>query len=316
MLEVLEQLVPNPLRTVNISAAALFRKVADGACTLLLDEVDTFLSPRSGQQHEELRGLVNAGHRRGAVAYRCVVEKGVKVEEFPAFAPAALAGIGDLPDTILDRSVVVAMKRRAPNEHVEPFRERSARELLNPIRDALEQWATRGVDDLDHYVPDMPDGLTDRPADVWEPLVAIGDVAGAPWCERVRSSATQINRLRQERDPSLGVRLLADCRAVFANGETTRLGSGDLLTALPAIDDGPWADLRGEPLSARGLARRLKPYGITLGKYRIGDRANVKGYDALTSTTRGRGISPARLPWRTSTRSTKSTGCGAVRRRR
>ena len=72
------------------------------------DEVDTFPSPRSGQQHEELRGLVNAGHRRGAVAHRCVVEKGVKVEEFPAFAPAALAGIGDLPDTILDRSVVVA----------------------------------------------------------------------------------------------------------------------------------------------------------------------------------------------------------------
>src|SRR5262245_39868308 len=70
-LEVIELVVPNALFTVNLSAAALFRKVAEGRCTLLLDECDTYLAPHVAQQHEELRGLVNAGHRRGAVAYRC-----------------------------------------------------------------------------------------------------------------------------------------------------------------------------------------------------------------------------------------------------
>src|SRR4029077_5677244 len=126
-LEVLELLVPGPLHTVNVSAAALFRKVAEGDATLLLDGADTYLGHKTPQQHEELRGLVNAGHRRGAVAYRCDISgRGVKVEEFPASAPVALAGIGDLPDTILDRAIVIAMKRRAPQETVEPFRRRIA----------------------------------------------------------------------------------------------------------------------------------------------------------------------------------------------
>jgi hypothetical protein len=69
-LEVLEMLCPGALHTVNLSAAALFRKVSQGRCTLLLDEADTYLGLGTAQQHEDLRGLVNAGHRRGAVAYR------------------------------------------------------------------------------------------------------------------------------------------------------------------------------------------------------------------------------------------------------
>ena len=64
--------------------------------------------------YKELRGLLNAGHRRSGVAYRCVGE-GTRqvVVEFPAFAAVALAGLGNLPDTILTRSVVIRMRRRA-----------------------------------------------------------------------------------------------------------------------------------------------------------------------------------------------------------
>lgn len=120
-LEVLDLLVPTPMHTVNMSAAALFRQVADKQPTLLMDECDTYLGWRVAQKHEELRGLVNAGHRRGAVAYR-VRKESLKVDEFPAFAAAALAGIGDLPDTIIDRSIVVRMKRRALSEKIAPFR--------------------------------------------------------------------------------------------------------------------------------------------------------------------------------------------------
>jgi hypothetical protein len=71
--------------------------------TLLLDEVDAYL-----HQSEELRGLLNAGHKRGACAYRCEGE-GKAVRAFHAFAPAALAGIGSLPATLRDRSVLVPL---------------------------------------------------------------------------------------------------------------------------------------------------------------------------------------------------------------
>lgn len=145
-LEVMDLIVPDPLHTVNLSAAALFRKVGGGRCTLLLDECDTYLGPKVAQQHEDVRALVNAGHRGGAVAYRCVVENGVRVEEFPAFAPCALAGIGDLPDTILDRSIVISMKRRAPDEILAPFRRRKATAEVGNLRERLEVWAVSAVD--------------------------------------------------------------------------------------------------------------------------------------------------------------------------
>src|SRR4026207_1852902 len=79
-LEVTELLVPNAVEAVNVSPAYLFRKVADenGAPTLLFDEIDTVFGPRA-KDNEEIRGLLNAGHRKGAVAGRCVV-KGTRVE--------------------------------------------------------------------------------------------------------------------------------------------------------------------------------------------------------------------------------------------
>ena len=70
----------------------------------------------------EIRALLNAGHRRGAVTGRCVIiGKRVETEEIAAYSAVALAGIGDLPDTIGSRSVIIDMRRRAPSERVEPF---------------------------------------------------------------------------------------------------------------------------------------------------------------------------------------------------
>ena len=169
------------MHTVNLSAAALFRKVSEGRCTLLLDEADTYLGTRVAKDHEDLRGLVNAGHRRGAVAYRCVIDKGVRVEEFPAFCPVALAGIGDLPDTILDRSVVVAMKRRAPGEHVEPFRHSpgipwSADALRRGARPMGGTQRRRTWRTSSRKCPTA--SSTDRPT-CGSRLIVIGDYAGA-----------------------------------------------------------------------------------------------------------------------------------------
>ena len=119
-LELTERLVPNPVPTVNVSPAYLFRKVGAGDGTVLLDEIDTVFGPKA-KDNEDIRGLLNAGHRRGAVVGRCVVKgKTIETEEVPAFAPVALAGLGWLPDTIMSRAIVIRMQRRAANETVEP----------------------------------------------------------------------------------------------------------------------------------------------------------------------------------------------------
>src|SRR6476620_10660213 len=124
-LEVSELLVPNPVEAVNVTPAYLFRKVGSdqGRPTVLYDEIDTVFGPKA-KDNEEIRGLLNAGHRRGAVAGRCVVKGNtVETEESSAYCAVALAGLGGLPDTILSRAIVVRMRRRAPDEH-EAYRRR------------------------------------------------------------------------------------------------------------------------------------------------------------------------------------------------
>ncbi|MCZ7526147.1 MAG: hypothetical protein M5U14_07065 [Acidimicrobiia bacterium] len=74
LLEVLELVVPAALPVANISPAAMFRVVADGPVTLLVDEVDAIFGVKANGNHEDLRALLNAGYRRGATVARVVGE--------------------------------------------------------------------------------------------------------------------------------------------------------------------------------------------------------------------------------------------------
>jgi hypothetical protein len=278
-LEALELLVPRPLHAVNATPAALFRKVSDeaGPPTILFDEIDTLFGPKA-KDNEDVRGMLNAGHRRGATALRCVVRgKEVSVEEFPAYCAVALAGLGDLPDTVMTRSVVIRMRRRAPGERVEPFRHRQHSTAGHALRDRLAEWCESVRYDMEDAWPDMPEGIEDRNADVWEPLLAVADAAGPDWPERARVAAVALVAQSQEKAPTLGIQLLADLRQVFTTDGGEHIGSDDLLSALHQLDESPWADLRGKPLDFRGLSRRLTQYGVKSRNVRVGEKV-VKGY--------------------------------------
>ena len=275
-LEVLELLVPRPMHAVSATAAALFRAVEATQPTLLFDEADTYFGPMAKGDQEELRALVNAGHRKGAVAYRCYGDPTkMEVRAYPAYCAVALAGIGDLPPTILDRAVLVRMRRRAPDEQVEPFRRRKAAKVAGDLRDGLAEWMEAHHDQLADAEPEMPSGLVDRPADVWEALLAVADLAGGAWPTRARKAALELNAARVEADPSLGIALLRDLRAVWDGKES--MPTERLLELLHALEESPWGDLRGKPLDARGLARRLRPYEVRPTTIRVGD-ATPKGY--------------------------------------
>lgn len=278
-LEVSEPLVPRPVQAVNVTAAYLFRRVGadEGSPTVLFDEIDTVFGPKAKGDNEDIRGLINAGHRRGAVAGRCVVRgKQVFTEELPAYCAVALAGLGDLPDTILTRSVIVKMRRRAPTEIVEPFRRRVHEAEGHAIRDRLADWALCVLPRVADAWPDMPDGIVDRAADVWEALLAVADAAGGDWPKRARAAAVSLVSDARQGTPSLGVRLLGDLRHVF--GRRDAMATDEIIKALCALDEAPWGDLRGKAIDARGLAHRLKPYGISSKQVRVGPTLTLKGY--------------------------------------
>ncbi|MFE4420869.1 DUF3631 domain-containing protein [Streptomyces sp. NPDC056817] len=261
-LEVVETLVPQPMTAVNASAAALFRSVSNpnGRPTILFDEIDTIFGPKAGD-NEELRGFLNAGHRRTGVTYRCIGDGGNQtVQAFPSYCAVAVAGLGALPDTIMTRSVVIRMRRRARNERVEAFRARLHEAEGHKLRDRLAQWTEQARTSVMGAWPEMPDGVTDRPADVWEPLLAIADAAGGAWPTRAREACvTLVTESKANDKGSLGVRLLTDLRDHVMAG-IDRLPTVAILDRLNALDDAPWADLHGKPLDNRRLSKMLAEY--------------------------------------------------------
>jgi hypothetical protein len=261
-LEATELLVPRPVEAVNVTPSYLFRKVAaeEGRLTILFDEIDTVFGPKA-KDNEEIRGLLNAGHRQGAVAGRCVVRgKIVETEEIPAYCAVALAGLGALPDTILTRSIVVRMRRRAPGEMVEPFRRRVHAPEGELLKERLAHWAASVTSQLTGCWPEIPSGITDRDADVWEALLTVADAAGGDWPERARVAAVALVAASKEGTPSLGVKLLQDIRTVLEEAE--QLPTEKILEKLHALEESPWGDLKGKPLDSRGLARRLREHDI------------------------------------------------------
>jgi hypothetical protein len=279
-LEVTELLVPNPVEAINVTPAYLFRKVGDeaGPPTILYDEIDTVFGPKA-KENEEIRGLLNAGHRRGAVAGRCVVRgKTVGTEEISAYSAVALAGLGWLPDTLLSRSVIIRMRRRLPHEKVTPFRRRIHVKEGNELRNQLAAWAAASIKDLTEARPVMPDGVEDRNADVWEALLAIADAVGGNWPKRAHGAAVALVAAAADREPSLGIRLLSDLRDIF--GQRDQMTTAEILNRLHALPEAPWNELKGKPLNDRGLAIRLRQYGVASKSLSMGgeDGPRPKGY--------------------------------------
>jgi Protein of unknown function (DUF3631) len=259
LLEVLDLLVRSPLQTANISDAALFRAIEQRKPTLLFDEVDAIFKAR---EREDLRGMLNAGYRRGAVALRMGGQNMRELETFKVFCPKVFAGIGELPDTIRDRAIRIRLERRTRDEPIERFRRRDAGEQAEPIRQSIGSLAGHHSDTLSFARPHLPEELDDRAQDVWEPLFAIADLAGADWPERARTAAISLSTGDGREDESLGAKLLSDIYDVFDANGTTRYPTVALIAELAKVEESPWGDWYGKTISPQGLGRLLKPYRI------------------------------------------------------
>jgi hypothetical protein len=287
VLEVIDLMVPQNMLMLSPTPSTIFRKLAKEQITLLIDECDTIFRPRGkDDSNEDLRALLNSGYRRGAKIPRCVGPKH-DVVDFDVFAAVALAGLGDLPDTLMSRAVIVRMRRRAPHEPVEGFKTRRAQPQGHVIRDRLAAWALEVGEEAGAAEPDLPPGIVDRPAEVWEPLVAVADLAGARWAQKAREACQSLCKVAQDRRTSLGVRLLSDVRVIFqASGFADALHTQTLVECLTSAsvngkrvleDDAPWDDLHGKPLGKRGLASMLQKYGVRPVKVMVSGLA-LQGY--------------------------------------
>jgi putative DNA primase/helicase len=217
----LKALVPGALMFSHATGAAMFRLIDEWHPTLLVDEADSFLS-----NSEPLRGLFNSGH--------------------------------DRPRTLQDRSIVISLRRRLPEEKVI-----SLRGQLHEIKTAgrrAARWAQDNVEALRQRDPPLPEDMHDRDKDNWQALLAIADLIGADWPAKARKAAIALSTSALgQQDPSDGVRLLADVRGVFEQAGGKELRSKEMIKQLRS-DDGYW--ITDKRLTQKALAHLLAPYGI------------------------------------------------------
>jgi Protein of unknown function (DUF3631) len=250
----------------------------------MIDEVDNYLSGDGDREARgTIRAILNSGYRRGAVVPRVLDPRSTRVEKFEVFGPKILAGLRELPPTLAGRSLRFRLQKRRSDESVERFRQPRVKAEVAALVEALEAWADDDtIQALEQAMPELPDALSDRQQDACEILVAISDLAGEAWGRRARSALCAVAaRGRVEAvEESRGVALLSDLRgAVALLGP--RLATRQLLVYLNGLDErgwGGWND--GSGMTARNLARTLKPFGIASRDIRVGDQAGIKGYRA------------------------------------
>jgi putative DNA primase/helicase len=255
-LQILGCLVRRPLHTANITLAALTRVIDQYAPTLLLDEADTIFV-HGGRA--ELRGVLNAGlYRPNAFVLRCIGER-KQPKVCSVWCPKAIALIGRLPETLEDRSIVIPMRRRSPEEHVDLLHVDKLFTEAETIRREATRWALDHRDKVGNITPGMPETLHDRAQDIWRPLLAIAEEAGGAWPDRAQRAAMELSGVRPH-DSNPEVQLLRSIRSLFEKQNTDRLSSEAIVSVLAEAGEGATPNFR--PLTKAQLARRLSLFQI------------------------------------------------------
>jgi putative DNA primase/helicase len=275
MLDAIGRMVNKPFQSAGITASALFRTISEHQPTMLIDETDAFM-----KGDEKLRGIINSGHRRRDAHYTISEQTrdgGFITRRFSTWGAKALSGIGKLADTLMDRAIILELRRKLPCEHVEQLRDRTDREGFETLKRKLARFANDYRETISVSEPYMPPSLSGRQADNWEPLLAIADCAGGAWADKARQTA--IAMTSTDSVSSIGETLLADIREVFEEKGKDRLSREELMRALLDDKEKPWATYnRGWEMTPNQFAQRLKGYGIKIKVIRFG-HATQRGFE-------------------------------------
>ena len=199
LLEVLELLVREPLPTANISDAALFRVIDERQPTLLIDEVDAIFGKKSPR--DELRGIINAGYRRGATTHRMGGANNTTLADVLRLLPEGVRGDRRLPARHgrrpRDPDPAQAAHAGRARSNGSGFGRSSPKGTIcataSPTGSSLSTTTSSRAD------PTLPDELDDRAQDVWEPLLAVADLAHELGGTRTRTRRSRSRPARSAR---------------------------------------------------------------------------------------------------------------------
>jgi hypothetical protein len=197
------------------------------------------------------------------------------VARFSCWCPKAMAQIGHFPETLADRCIIITMQRKTPAEKCERLRNLKETESAE-LRRRCAEFVEQHRNEIAKAEPAIPEGLNDRAADIWEPLLVLADLAGGDWPERGRQAALALSG--GEQTNNLISTLLLDCLLIFVQGKAERMFTRELVQKLNAFPPRPWRELsKGKPIDDIWLAKQLRPFAVRPQIFRIGEDL-ARGY--------------------------------------
>ena len=291
LLEAIEAITCRSLLTASITASSLFRAIEAWTPCLLIDEADTF-----ARDDDALNGVINAGHtKRTAVVIRSEkMGDTFEPKKFSVWCPMIISGIKSQRDTLHDRSIHIAMRRKLPGETIKKLPSEFFEDMRS-LRQKSVRWAADNLRVLKACKPDVPNLGNDREVDNWQPIFAIAETIGGSWPQRVRRAYATLAAAGDD-DGTVGPTLLNDLREVFDSLDRDVLHSERIVDELLGMEERPWSEWKhGRAMTKNSLAKLLKPFGIRSHQLKIGG-VNKYGYrraDLDDAFARYCSISPA-----------------------
>lgn len=264
--ELLSFMVSEPRTVTGVTAATIYRMIRDDNPTLIIDEAESLSSDKA----DNTRAALNSGYRRG----QTIPRQGLSgnIEHWPTYCAKIFILIGDVYDTLRDRSIVVRMVRagapqrfvyeRAKAEGV-AIRER----MVSTVEDKRAALRARY-----NRHPGLP-FLSDRDEEIWTPLAVINDTFADERVEEFQRMAVDMATektvaarvhytLKDAEDAAESAeyaeRLVRDLITV-TNGHTF-VYSEDAIERLRAAPTMPWRKFRGEGIDAIAVGHLLARY--------------------------------------------------------
>jgi len=275
LLTLMSRMSKKSLSTSNITKSALYRCTETYKPTLFIDEVDTFINDNEG-----IRGILNAGHSRdNQHIIRCVGDDN-EPTTFNVYCAKAISGIGKIPDTLIDRSISLTLRRKMKSETKKRVRDLPV-DVTNKIQSQLARWSNDNMAAIEAATPVLPACINDRAQDNWQILLEIAMVLGDDWLEQAYKSCIEISGVEND-DPSIAEQLLADIQTVFKIKNTDRLLTRDLISGLCHDPEMLWVTFnQGKRITAHQIAK-------ILGGFRISSK-DIRAHDLRGNNVRGKG---------------------------